>query len=135
VEIAPRAFFLYGDHGTNFNNVEQAQTIIGGGLLVQAGVGFDFGALRITPGVEVGWIYTKRTITLNDYPFAGQIETQTGHLPLTGVFVRPEFLFGPKRRVSLGLNLSADLILTRLGDNDISTNFNVMLLGGIGYAF
>jgi len=134
-EIAPRGFFLYGDHGTIFNDVEQAQTIIGGGALVQAGIALDFGAFRLTPGLEVGWIYTKRTITLNDYPFAGQIETQTGHLPLAGVFLRPAYNFGPKRRWSVALNLSADMILTRLGDNDVSTNFNTMLLGGVGYAF
>jgi len=134
-EIAPRGFFLYGEHGTLFNDVEQAQTIIGGGALVQAGIALDFGAFRLTPGVEAGWFYTKRTIRLDRFPFAGQVETQTGHLPLAGVFLRPSYNFGPKRRWSLALNLSADLILTRLGDNDVSTNFNTMLLGGMGYAF
>jgi hypothetical protein len=134
-EIAPRGFFLYGDHGTNFNDVEQQQTIIGGGLIVQAGVAFDFGGFRLTPGIEGGFIYTKRTIMLNDYPFAGQVETQTGYLPLAGAFLRPAYNFGSKRQWSVSLNLSADIILTRLGDNDVSTNISTMLLGGVGYAF
>jgi len=132
--LAPRAFFLYGEHGTIFNDTEQAQSVIGGGLLVQAGIPIELGAFQLTPGIQVGWLYTKRTITLNDYPFAGQIETQTGHLPFAGLFLRPAYTFGPKRRISVALDLSADIILTRLGDNAVSTNLNTMLLGGLGYA-
>lgn len=135
VEIAPRAYALYGQHGTNFDDIEQEQEIVGGGLLVQVGFPFNFDAFQVTPGVEVGWLYMKRTIELTDYPFAGQIETQTGHLPVAGVFVRPAYSFGPKRRWSAALDLSADLVLTRLGDNSVSTNFSTKLLGGIGYAF
>jgi hypothetical protein len=134
-EIAPRVFFLYGAHGTNFNDIEQQQSIIGLGALVQGGVPFSFGAFQLTPGVEAGWMYVNREIELMDYPFAGQIEEQSGHLPLAGVFLRPAYHLGPKQRVSLALDLSIDLVLTRLGDNAISSNFNTKLLGGVGYAF
>jgi hypothetical protein len=102
---------------------------------VQGGIPLSFGAFQITPGVEAGWMYVKREIELMDYPFEGQIEEQTGHLPLAGVFLRPAYHVGPKQRVSLALDLSIDLLLTRLGENAISSNFNTKLLGGVGYTF
>jgi hypothetical protein len=134
-EVAPRALFLYGKGGTIFDDREQEQRVIGGGLVVQCGVPFDFSALRVTPGIELGWLYVNRAIELSEYPFMGMTETQTGHVPLGGLFVRPEYFFGRERRVSVLLDLSAGMLLTRLGDQAVSTNFNTKLLGGIGHAF
>jgi hypothetical protein len=41
-EVAPRGMFLYGKGRTIFNDREQEQRAISGGLLVQGGVPFDF---------------------------------------------------------------------------------------------
>jgi hypothetical protein len=135
VEIAPRGVFLYGKHGTIFNDIEQDQRVIGGGLLVQGGVPFDFRALRVTPGIELGWLYMNRAIALSEYPFTGMTERQGVHVPLGSFFVRPEYFFGTRRRVSVALDLSAGMLLTRSGDQAVSTNLNTRLLGGIGHAF
>lgn len=135
VEIAPRALFVYGRHGTTFNDVEQQQKVVGGGLQVQLGIPIEIRSFRLTPGVEASWLYLERTIELDQYPFAGQIETQSGHVPVAGIFLHPEYLLGAKKHFSVALDLSADMVLTRLGDNDVSTNFSAKLLGGVGYAF
>lgn len=134
-DLAPRILFIVGQHGTIFNDIEQQQQILGGGIAVQGGIPFRTGNFRLTPGLEAGILYIRREIDRIDYPFQGQAETQSGFIPFTGLFFRPEYIFPSAKRVSVSLELSTDLILASLAGNSVVENFNIKLLGGVGYAF
>jgi hypothetical protein len=134
-EMSPRALFVVGQHGTNFNDIEQQQQIIGGGGALQLGVPFSTGDVRLTPGLEAGILYIRRSIDRIDYPYEGDVTVQSGYIPFTGIFFRPEYLLGKAKRVSLALDLSFNLIMASLAGNQVLENFNAKLLGGVGYAF
>lgn len=138
VEVAPRALFIGGQHGTVFNDVEEQQRVLGGGLSVQAGVPLRVGPIRVTPGVEVGWIYVHRAVELTEYPWKGTEEELSSHLPIVGVFVRSEYVIPRFSHFSIALELGSDLLPVRLARNSVTTvtaNFNAKMLGGLGYVF
>jgi hypothetical protein len=136
LEVTPRALFVAGAHDIIFNDIDQPQTLIGGGGALSLGAPIEAAAsLRLTPGVEGGLLYIKRKIDRKDYPFEGQVEVQSGAVPFAGVFFRPEYTFGKERGFTLSLEVALDLLLASLGGNKVTENFNAKALGGVGYAF
>lgn len=135
LEITPRAILVLGSHDIVFNDVDQPQTVLGGGGSIGLGLPIESGSFLLTPGIEGGVLYIARTIDRMDYPFQGQVEEQSGGIPFAGVFFRPEYTFGKTRGLTLSLDLSLDLILASLAGNKVSENFNAKVLGGVGYAF
>jgi hypothetical protein len=135
LEVAPRAMLILGAHDIVFNDIDQPQTVIGGGGSLGLGVPIEAGSFLLTPGIEGGILYINRTIDRIDYPFEGQQEKQSGGIPFAGVFFRPEYTFGKAKGVTLSLDMSLDLILASLAGNKVSENFNAKVLGGVGYAF
>lgn len=135
LEVTPRALLVLGAHDIVFNDIDQPQTVLGGGGSIGLGVPIERGSFVLTPGVEGGALYIDRTIDRKDYPFIGQQEEQVGGVPFAGFFFRPEYTSGDGEGLSLSLDLSLDLILASLAGNKVTENFNAKVLGGIGYAF
>jgi hypothetical protein len=135
LEVTPRAILVLGAHDIIFNDIDQPQTVLGGGGSIGLGVPIESGSFLLTPGAEGGLLYISRTIDRIDYPFEGQQEKQSGGIPFAGVFFRPEYTFGKAKGLTLSLDLSLDLILASLAGNKVSENFNAKVLGGVGYAF
>jgi hypothetical protein len=135
LEITPRAILVLGAHDIVFNDIDQPQTVLGGGGSIGLGLPIESGSFILTPGIEGGALYIARTIDRMDYPFVGQVEEQSGGIPFAGVFFRPEYTFGKARGLALSLDLSIDLILASLAGNRVYENFNAKVLGGVGYAF
>lgn len=137
LEIAPRALLVAGAHDIVFNDIDQPQTVLGGGGELSLGVPIEVSpSLRLTPGAEGGLLYVAREIERRDYPFEGQVTEQSGAIPYAGVFFRPEYtLGGGARGFTISLEASVDLVLASLGGNAIYENFNTKVLGGAGYAF
>lgn len=130
VVLRPNVKLVWGNHGTLFNENEEQQSLLGGGGALQLGIPLERGELRVTPGIEFGWIYLRREIDIASYPLAGQVEKQSVNAPFGGAYVRPEYKMGDARAfVDAGANLwLAPLLLD--GHNYY---VNVRILGGVGY--
>jgi len=147
IEVAPRALFVGGQHGTKYpcpltlaieNCPEEAQQVLGGGLAVQAGIPLRVGPLRLTPGLELGWLYVHRAIDQTMYPWKGTDQDLSRHLPLVGVFFRPEYELFTFSRFSVALELGGEMLPMRLNDNasgTVTMNFNAKMVGGLSYVF
>lgn len=134
-DIAARADFLAGAHGTTFNSTKQEQTILGGGGMLEWGVPFRVGTARVTPGLSTGFLYLKRSITRADVPDEGKEETQSGVMPVAGLFVRPEFRLPKSPKWNVTFEFGSELLFYKLINEGIQANINAKILGGMGYAF
>lgn len=78
--------FVGADGSASYNDAEAANSLVGGGASVQVGAPIELGALRLTPGVEGGWLSVRRTIVRAEFPFEGTTVSQSMHMPVFGAF-------------------------------------------------
>ncbi len=130
VALRPDVKLVWADHETLYNGNEEQQSVLGGGGALQVGIPLERGDLRVTPGIEFGWIYFQREIAIASYPLAGQVENQAINAPFGGAYVRPEYKMGDARAF---VDAGADLWLAPLLLDGHNYYVNVRVLGGVGY--
>lgn len=136
VEVAARGIFVGTNQSVMYNEKpQQEQTIAGGGANAQVGIALRRGRFRFIPGVEAGWLSVKRSVTRSEFWNLNKPAQSTIDLAVAGVFLRPEYQFDARGRLSVAIEVGGDIVAYDKPNDDVNLNVNGRIAGGVGYAF